>query len=105
MTAPGCLATPDEVVIVAIDEPSLKRFGRFPCSWQIMAQAIERITAAQPKVIILRLLYSDPTNVAADTALAGGCPTLLVEDVASKSSGHSALNHVILLRYMFRHAP
>lgn len=29
-------------------------------------------------------------------------PNLLVEYIASKSSGHSALNHVILLRYTFR---
>lgn len=31
-------------------------------------------------------------------------PNLLVEYVASKSSGHSALNHIILLRYTFRRA-
>ncbi len=66
----GSWATPDDIVIVAIDEQSLKRFGRFPWSRQIMAQAIDRIAAAQPKVITLSILYSDPTNETDDAALA-----------------------------------
>ncbi len=70
MRARGQLSAPDEVVLVAIDEPSIKRFGRFPWSRQIMAQALDRIAATQPKAVTLSVLYSDPTNEADDAALA-----------------------------------
>src|SRR5262249_32444007 len=57
-------------VIVAIDEASIKRFGRFPWPRTLVAQALERLSAAHPKVIALNVLYSDPTNEADDAALA-----------------------------------
>lgn len=70
LRARGSQPLPEEVVIVAIDEASLKRFGRFPWSRQIMAQALDRVATTQPKAITLSILYSDPTNEADDAALA-----------------------------------
>jgi signal transduction histidine kinase/CHASE2 domain-containing sensor protein len=66
----GLLPPPDDIVIVAIDEPSLKRFGRFPWPRSLMAQALDTLKTAQPKAIALDALYVDPTTEADDAALA-----------------------------------
>jgi signal transduction histidine kinase/CHASE2 domain-containing sensor protein len=66
----GPLPAPEEIIIIAIDEPSLARFGRFPWPRSLMAQALDKLAAARPAVIVLDLLYSDPTSDADDEALA-----------------------------------
>jgi signal transduction histidine kinase/CHASE2 domain-containing sensor protein len=66
----GLLQAPDDVVIVAIDEPSLKRFGRFPWPRSLMARALDSLTGARPKAIALDVLYVEPTTKADDAALA-----------------------------------
>src|SRR5882672_1393056 len=68
--ARGTARPPDEVVIVAVDEASVKRLGRFPWPRRLMAQALHKLSDARPKVIVLNLLYSDPTNEDDDAALA-----------------------------------
>jgi PAS domain S-box-containing protein len=68
--ARGTARPPDEVVIVAIDEASVKRFGRFPWPRRLMAQALQKLSDAHPKVIAIHALYSDPTDEADDAALA-----------------------------------
>src|SRR5215813_8537512 len=68
--ARGAARPPDEVVIVAVDEASVKRLGRFPWPRRLMAQALHKLSDARPKVIALNLLYTDPTNEDDDTALA-----------------------------------
>ncbi len=68
--AQGTMPPPDEVVIVAIDEESIKRYGRFPWPRGLMAQALRKLSEAQPKVIALNVLYTDQTNEADDAALA-----------------------------------
>src|SRR5262245_47916774 len=47
--ARGTAVAPDEVVIVAIDEASIKRFGRFPWPRSLMAQALHKLSDARPK--------------------------------------------------------
>lgn len=69
MRARGPLPIPDDIAIVAIDEPSIARFGRFPWSRSLSAQAIDAIAAAQPKAIAVDVLYSDPTSEGDDSAL------------------------------------
>ncbi|HEV7860474.1 MAG TPA: CHASE2 domain-containing protein [Pyrinomonadaceae bacterium] len=70
MRSRGPVAPPDEIVIVAIDEASIARFGRFPWSRDLTARAVETIASAQPKVIALDVLYSEPSTDANDAALA-----------------------------------
>jgi PAS domain S-box-containing protein len=70
MRARGPLPEPDDIAIVAIDEQSIARFGRFPWSRQVMARAIDAVAAAQPKVIAVDVLFSDPTTQEDDDALA-----------------------------------
>ncbi|HEY7182527.1 MAG TPA: CHASE2 domain-containing protein [Blastocatellia bacterium] len=68
--ARGTARPPDDVVIVAVDEASVKRLGRFPWPRRLMAQALRKLSDARPKVIALNLLYTDPTNEDDDAALA-----------------------------------
>src|ERR1700704_3699712 len=57
MQARGPIAPPDDIVIVAIDEASIARFGRFPWQRLLTAHAIDTISSAQPKAICLAILY------------------------------------------------
>ncbi|HEY6346127.1 MAG TPA: CHASE2 domain-containing protein [Bryobacteraceae bacterium] len=68
--ARGPLPAPDDIVIVAIDERSIARFGRFPWSRALSARVIDAIAAAQPKAIAVDVLYTDPTSESEDSALA-----------------------------------
>ncbi len=66
----GTLPAPDDIAIVAIDEPSIARFGRFPWSRQVMVRTIDALSAAQPKAIAVDVLFADPTTQEDDDALA-----------------------------------
>jgi signal transduction histidine kinase/CHASE2 domain-containing sensor protein len=66
----GPLPPAEELLIVAIDERSLARFGRFPWPRSLMAEALNKLGEVQPKAIALDVLYSEATNEAEDRALA-----------------------------------
>jgi PAS domain S-box-containing protein len=68
--ARGPLPVPDDIAIVAIDEASLARFGRYPWRRNLTAQMLDQVAAARPKAISLDVLFSDTTNNADDSALA-----------------------------------
>jgi len=68
--ARGPIPPPDDIVIVAVDEASIARFGRFPWQRGLTAHAIDAISSTQPKAIALDILYSEPSTSADDTALA-----------------------------------
>lgn len=70
MRARGAAPISGEMVIVAIDEASIARYGRFPWPRSIMARAIDRIAEAKPRAIALDVLYSDPSSESEDEALA-----------------------------------
>ena len=70
MRARGPLPVPEDIAIVAIDEASMVRFGRFPWSRQVIARTIDALAAAQPKVIALDVLFTDPTTPEDDDTLA-----------------------------------
>jgi signal transduction histidine kinase/CHASE2 domain-containing sensor protein len=65
----GPTPPPDDIAIVAIDEPSIARFGRFPWPRSFSARAVDAIAAAQPKAIALDVLYADRTSQSEDNAL------------------------------------
>jgi signal transduction histidine kinase len=66
----GLLRPPDDIMIIAIDEPSIKRFGRFPWPRSLMARALDSLKTAQPKAIALDALFVEPTTKADDASLA-----------------------------------
>jgi CHASE2 domain-containing sensor protein/two-component sensor histidine kinase len=50
---------PDDIVIVAIDEESLRRIGRWPWRRAIHATLVEKLTAAEAKTVGLDLILSE----------------------------------------------
>jgi signal transduction histidine kinase/CHASE2 domain-containing sensor protein len=68
--ARGRLPVPDDIAIVAMDEASLTRFGRFPWRRALTAQMLDQLSQARPKAIALDVLLSEPTDKADDSALA-----------------------------------
>ena len=70
MRARGVLPEPDDIVIVAIDEKSIARLGRFPWNRSLTAKVIDNLSAAQPKAIALDVLFAEPTENVVDGALA-----------------------------------
>ncbi len=50
----------DDIIIVAIDDNSIGNIGRWPWSRSIMAGLITEISKANPKVIGLNILFSEP---------------------------------------------
>lgn len=66
----GELGTPDDVVIVAIDDRSLQRFGRWPWSRSVMADALDKISVARPRAVGLDIVYAEPSAQVDDRKLA-----------------------------------
>jgi len=59
-----------DVVIVGIDEQSLQRFGRWPWNRSEQARLYRAIAQAQPREVIVDIVYSEPSNQSDDEALA-----------------------------------
>jgi PAS domain S-box-containing protein len=66
----GPLPVPDDIAIVAIDEASLARFGRFPWHRALTGQLLEQLSRARPKAVALDVLFTEAINNADDAALA-----------------------------------
>lgn len=65
-------AAPSDILIVAIDEPSIKQIGHWPWSKRTHAELINKLNAEQAKVIGLDIVLSEPelNNPDADETLA-----------------------------------
>src|ERR1700737_4720167 len=70
MRARGPIAFPNDIVIVAIDEASIARYGRFPWSRSVISRTVDVVASAHPKVIAVDVLFSEPTDRSDDNALA-----------------------------------
>jgi signal transduction histidine kinase/CHASE2 domain-containing sensor protein len=58
-------------LIVAIDEDSLRRIGRWPWSRDKLARIIDRIESGKPRAIAVDVLLGDKSTPEGDSALAG----------------------------------
>jgi diguanylate cyclase (GGDEF)-like protein/PAS domain S-box-containing protein len=58
----GPIPWSDQVVVIEIDEESLRRFGRFPWERDRHIQLLEALQPANPSVIAFDLLFSEPSN-------------------------------------------
>jgi adenylate cyclase len=63
------------VVIVAIDERSLKEFGRWPWSRILQARLIREIIALHPKILAVDLFYPESESKEADESLGNALRT------------------------------
>lgn len=70
------------VVIVDIDENSLKQLGRWPWSRQIVAQMLEQLTAAGASVVAFDVIFSEPERNPAQQILQSGQQRLSAETTA-----------------------
>lgn len=57
---------PDDIVIVAIDTPSLSRIGRWPWNRRNHALLIQRLTEAGAKAIVLDILFAETESRSPD---------------------------------------
>lgn len=53
-------ASAPDVVVIAIDDASLQRIGRWPWRRSVHAALLERLKAAQPRAVLLNLVLSEP---------------------------------------------
>ena len=70
-TLRGPLTTPNQIVIVAIDEPSIAEIkNQWPWPRSLHAKLIEQLNKAGAKVIGVDILFSEPSESAEDQAFA-----------------------------------
>jgi adenylate cyclase len=61
--------TPDNIVIVMVDEKSLSELGRWPWPRKIQARLISEILDQSPKVLAIDILFPENEDAASDTSL------------------------------------
>ncbi|OLP18311.1 hypothetical protein BST81_11345 [Leptolyngbya sp. 'hensonii'] len=66
----GGMAWDDRLVLVAIDDSSLKQLGRFPWSRQQYTRLLQTLAKAEPSVVAIDLLWSEPSQDDAQLARA-----------------------------------
>ena len=63
-----------DIVFVAVDEPSVNKFGRWPWDRTILAKGVEALSQAD--VLMMDMIFSEPTNKKDDDALADSIANL-----------------------------
>ena len=58
------------ILLVTIDDPSLKKLGQWPWPRSVHADLIDRLSAAQPAGILFDVIFSEPGNPVNDKRLA-----------------------------------
>ncbi len=66
----GPRPAPADVVIVAVDEATIRAVGSYPLSRGVIADIVGRIAAAGPRVVALDYLFLEDSRSGADRALA-----------------------------------
>jgi adenylate cyclase len=62
---------PADLVIVAVDEASLTRFGRWPWSRDLQARLLETVVSGEPRVVAVDLFFPERETPLGDARLAG----------------------------------
>jgi len=63
-----------DIVFVAVDEPSVNTYGRWPWNREILAKGIAKLNQAD--VVLMDMIFSEPTSENQDTALAESISSL-----------------------------
>jgi adenylate cyclase len=58
------------IIIVSVDEKSIREIGRWPWSREVIAELINKISEGQPKVIGIDIMFSEEENRESDEKLA-----------------------------------
>jgi adenylate cyclase len=59
-----------DIIIVVVDEKSVKEIGRWPWRRDMMAVLINKISSGEPKVIGIDIMFLEPETESTDTSLA-----------------------------------
>lgn len=70
--ARGAIHPDPRVVVVAIDNKSIKEIGRWPWPREVMGRLLEKIAADGARVTALDIVFSEPESTRQDRALADG---------------------------------
>ena len=95
----GELPAPEDIVIVAIDDASLQKIGKYPWSRGITAECLEKISAGEPRAIGVDIIYAEETEPEDDERLAAAIeknsrmvlPVQLYEDVSEIVPGQTEI--------------
>jgi len=60
----------DDIVIVGVDKQSLDEIGRWPWERDVHARFVDKVSKANPKAVVLDILFSEPSNPQFDETLA-----------------------------------
>ncbi len=66
----GPLPAPDDIIIVAVDDQSLQRIGKWPWPRHVMAEVLDSISRGHPQAVGLDFIYAEPSVAPDDRALA-----------------------------------
>ena len=95
-------AAPDDIVIVAIDDRSLKQLGRWPWSRHLHAQLLERMTRAGVRGVGFDIMFAEASEQdGGDEHLAGAIAangTVVLPVFPDQESSHGPLREVQPLR-------
>ncbi|MCZ6752885.1 MAG: CHASE2 and HATPase_c domain-containing protein [Acidobacteria bacterium] len=87
----GARTAGENIVIVAIDDATLARYGALPLDRSLLARAIQQIQQARPRLVAVDLLLADRSTPKADRdleqALAGAAPVVLATALEAGSRG------------------
>jgi signal transduction histidine kinase len=71
LSPPPSSSAPASVVLLAIDDETVSRYGPLPLNRAVVAEALNRITVAEPQVLAVDVLLSEKTREPDDASLAG----------------------------------
>lgn len=87
----GPLASPENIVLVAIDDEALAQYGALPLDRSVLAQGIRAIQEAGPRLLAVDLLLSDAAVASADEELQetlnGPAPVVLATALEANTTG------------------
>jgi signal transduction histidine kinase len=78
------------VVLLAVDDDTVSRYGPLPLNRSVLADALDRVATADPKVLVVDILLSERTQPAADLRLAdalGRFPKVVLAAALESSPG------------------
>jgi len=87
----GAVALDQRVKIIAIDEASIKRLGRFPWSRQYYTQLIDRLAKAESSVVVFNLILSETSDKDRELARSIEAQGRVVLPLAWDSAGNPLL--------------
>ena len=69
-SAPQRRVLAQQIVLLAIDDETVRLYGPLPINRAVLAEALDRVASAKPTVLVIDMLLSERTTQAADASLA-----------------------------------